>query len=299
METFLPLSPAGRRYGLFHDNPFHPARILRALRANPAVILPPTAMELCAFKGPTRNQGQEGSCTGQAGAEKIDLDYRQFTNWPDRTVDAAKFEASAEFVYLCNLIADGDLGTDAGSTIHQTAMTISQKGACTNGVMSYSDSQFSTAPDATQYTNGLLYRMDPYHYLPDLLSMKACLAPSTAGPGHSFIFGINVYSSFESDWDEPGFMPVPDLNSESLLGGHAQHVLAYDDTVEFPDGSRGGLFIQNSWGGSDVWASGINAPGHSDSGCYWMPYAFVNGNDQTNGPFTSDTWVNHTGKPWF
>jgi C1A family cysteine protease len=297
--AFLTLSPAGRRYGRWSDNPFSPARKLRALPADPSIVLPATAMGLCAYKGPTRNQGNEGSCTGQAGAEKIDLDYRQFSaGWPDRSVAAAQFEASAEFVYLCNLIADGDLGTDAGSTLHQTAITLSQKGACTNADMPYSDSQYSTAPTAAQYTNGLLYRMDAYHFLPDLPSMKACLAPSTAGPGHSFIFGINVYSSFEGTWPEAGFMPVPNLSAEQLLGGHAQHVIAYDDTIEFPDGSKGGLFVQNSWGDQSVWAQGINAPGASDGGCYWMPYAFVTGSDPSNGPFVSDAWINHTGAPW-
>lgn len=297
--SFLTLSPAGRRYGRFRDNPFHPARTLRVLLADPAVALPATALELAAFKGPTRNQGNEGSCTGNAGGSKVDLDYRQFAaGWPDRTVDAAAFLSSAEFVYLCNLIADGDLGTDAGSSMHQTAITLSQKGACTNADMPYSDSQFSVAPDAAQYADGLLYRMDAYHFLPDLASMKACLSPSAAGPGHSFIFGINVYSSFESTWQEPGFMPVPVLASEQLLGGHAQHIIGYDDTVEFPSGSKGGLLVQNSWGEKDVWPMGIDAPGHTDGGCYWMSYDFVNGSDPANGPFITDAWVNHTGAPW-
>ena len=236
--SYLPLSPAGRRYGRFHDNPFHPARKLLALRADPSIVLPPTAMGLCAYKGPTRNQGNEGSCCGQAGAAKVDLDYRQFSNWPDRSVPAAQFEASAEFVYLCDLIADGDLGTDAGSTLHQTAMTISQKGACINADMPYSDSQYSIPPSAAQYSEGLLYRMDVYHFLPDLPSMKACIAPSTAGPGHSFIFGINVYSSFEGEWDAPGFMPIPDLSNEQLLGGHAQHCFSGDTKVSLLDGTE-------------------------------------------------------------
>jgi hypothetical protein len=292
--TFLPISPAGRRYGRYPDNPLNPARTLRALRADPAVILPPTAMELCSYKGPTRNQGQEGSCCGNAGGSKIDLDYRQFgAGWPDRTVLSPRFMSSAEFVYLCDLIADGNLGTDAGSSLHQTAITISQKGGCLNSQMPYSDSQFSTPPDSAQYGNGLLYRMDAYHFLPDLPSMKSCLAPSPAGPGHSFIFGINVYDSFEGTWPVPGFMPMPNLQTESLLGGHAQHAIAYDDTIEFPDGSKGGLLVQNSWGGSDVWPQGINAPGCTDGGCYYLPYAFVNLVDPTNGPCVSDSWVNH------
>ena len=301
--SFLPISPAGRRYGRFPDNPFSPARKLRARLGDPAIVLPATAMELCAYKGPTRDQGQEGSCTGQAGAAKIDLDYRQFADWPDRSVLPKTLEVSAEFIYLCNLIADGDLGTDAGSSLHQTAMTISKNGACTSAAMPYSDTQFSTPPDAAQYANGLLYKMDPYHFLPDLQSMKACLAPSAAGPGHSFIFGINVYDSFENPWPTPGFMPMPNLNTEQLQGGHAQHPIGYDDTIEFPaaysnSGLVGGLFVQNSWGDKSVWADGIDAPGHADGGCYWMPYAFITGSDPSNGPFASDAWINHTGPIW-
>ena len=118
---YLPVSPAGRRYGRFPDNPKHPARSLRALLAKPTITLPPTAMELVPYKGPTRDQKQAGTCTGQAGSEKLDLDYRQFSDWQDRSIDPAQFKASASFIYKCNLIADGDLGTDAGSSLHQTA----------------------------------------------------------------------------------------------------------------------------------------------------------------------------------
>jgi C1A family cysteine protease len=296
--SFLPISPAGRRYGRFHDNPFNPARTLRALRADPSIVIPPSAMELCAYKGPTRDQGQEGSCCGQAGAEKVDLDYRQFSDWPNRSIPTSQYMASASFVYKCDLIADGNLGTDAGSSLHQTAITISQKGAATNTVEPYNDNDYTTAPTAAQYANGILYRMEPYHFLPDLKSMKACLAPSPAGPGHSFIFGINVYDSFEGNWAVPGFMPVPNLATESFLGGHAQHGIGFDDTIKFPDGSLGGLLVQNSWGDSSVWGMGINAPGHTDGGCYWMPYAFVALTDPNNGPCVSDAWISHTGPIW-
>jgi C1A family cysteine protease len=285
----LPVSQAGRRYGVFRDNPFHPARKLRLLQADPAVVLPPTALELVPFKGPTRDQGNEGSCTGQSGAEKADLDYRQFAGgWKDRSIAPQDFLASAAFVYKCNLIADGDLGNDAGSSMHQTAITLNQKGAALNTIEPYSDSDYSVPPTAAQYANGLLYEMGGYHYLPDLQSMKACLAPSAAGPGHSFIFGITVYESFESAWAQAGMMPMPNTATEQVLGGHAQHVIGYDDTIAFPDGSTGGLLVQNSWG--EGW--GISAPGHTDGGCYWMPYAFV------NAGLANDAWVIHPGPAW-
>jgi C1A family cysteine protease len=251
-------------------------------------------MELVPYKGPTRDQKQAGTCTGQAGSEKLDLDYRQFSDWQDRSIDPAQFKASASFIYKCNLIADGDLGTDAGSSLHQTAITISQMGSCLEALEPYNDHDFTKPPTSAQYAAAQLYRMQPYHYLPDLQSMKSCLAPSAAGPGHSFIFGINVYDSFEAEWLIPGFMPVPDLRTEQCLGGHAQHAIGYDDTIAFPDGSKGGFLVQNSWG-SD-W--GVDAPGHSDGGCYWMSYKFVNLNDPVNGPCVSDAWISHTGPVW-
>ncbi len=276
--SFLPISPAGRRYGRFADNPHHPARVLLALKADPAVVLPPRATT-SQWMGPIRDQGQEGSCTGQMGAAILDLLVREFPA-EETIVPVDSFEASASFVYKCNLIADGDLGQDAGSSIHQTFITLNQKGACLASVEPYSDTDFSVAPTDAQYANGLLYKPGAYHYLPDLQSMKACIAS-----GYSFGFGINVYSSFEGTWAEPGFMPMPDVNSEQLLGGHAQHVMDYDDEIEFPDGSIGGLRLQNSWGSS--W--GISLDGRSDGGTYWMPYEFV------NAGLASDSWIIHFG----
>jgi len=282
MSDVLPVSPGGRRYGRFPDNPFHPARKLLAMRVS-KVELPPRATT-SQWMGRIRDQGMEGSCTGQMGAAIRDLLYRKLFEYEkDKTISPEGFEASASFVYKCNLIADGDLGEDAGSSIHQTMITLNQKGACIEGVEPYSDRDFSVSPNQGQYDNGLLYKAGAYHYLPDLQTMKQCIAS-----GYSFGFGISVYSSFEGDWHGTGFMPMPQANVEPLLGGHAQHVLDYDDTIQFPDGNVGGLFVQNSW--SEEW--GISASGRSDRGCYWMPQAFV-----TKG-YTSDAWIIHLGKAW-
>lgn len=288
--SFLPLSPAGRRYGRFHDNPFHPARKLLALSIAPGIVLPLKAAT-SKFMGPIRDQGDEGSCTGQMKSEVVDLLYRsQYQWWKNQSVAPASFEASAEFGYLCNLIADGDLGTDAGSSIHISFVTLNSQGICLNSQMPYSDTQYSTAPTAQQYADALVYKPGAYHFLPDLLAMKSCISS-----GYSFGFGINVYSSFEGNWPTPGFMPMPNLETEQLLGGHAQHGMDYDDTMKFPDGNIGGILVQNSWGSSDVWPMGISVPGRSDGGCYWMPYAFFSGSDPANGPFVSDAWMTHLG----
>jgi C1A family cysteine protease len=104
-----------------------------------------------------------------------------------------------------------------------------------------------------------------------------------------------VYDSFEGDQlTNTGFMPMP-TTSENLLGGHAQLVLDYDDTIAFPDGTGGGVFVQNSWGT----VFGLSISGRTDRGCYWMPYAFFDYNDPGGaGLGVSDMWCQHLGLPW-
>jgi C1A family cysteine protease len=285
----LPISPSGRRYGRWADNPFNPARKLLALRADPAVVLPPQATT-SQWMGPIRDQGQEGSCTGQMKAEYRDWMYRKLYQYEkDKSVPADQFKASADFAYLTNLIHDGNLGTDAGSTIHTSFVTLNAQGCALDSQEPYSDTDYTTAPTSAQYAEALTYKGGPYHYLPALADMKSSIAS-----GYAFGFGFLVYSSFEtSDIATIGFMPMPAAN-EGILGGHAQVALDYDDTLQFPDGSVGGVFVQNSWG--TQW--GISAPGRTDRGCYWMPYDFFVKVDHTYGACTNDAWVCHLGPKW-
>jgi C1A family cysteine protease len=198
---------------------------------------------------------------------------------------------SADFAYRTNLIADGDLGQDDGSTIHQTFVTMNQLGVCLESQEPYSDSDdLSVPPTPAQYAGALVYKGGPYHSLPGLREVKMSIAS-----GYAVGIGINVYESFEgSEFIETGFMPMP-KKREQFLGGHAQLVLDYDDTLKFPDGSKGGVLVQNSWGSE----FGTSMPGRSDKGCYWMPYAFFSYLDPSGyGTGVSDCWMMHLGRAW-
>jgi C1A family cysteine protease len=218
------------------------------------------------------------------GAAIRDLLYRKlFMFEKNRTVPPAQFKTSADFIYLSTLAADGDLGQDAGSTIHDTFVVMNQKGVCLESQAPYSDTNVTVPPTPEQCAAALLYKPGSYHNLPGLLEIKSCIAS-----GYSCGFGINVFDSFEGpELAKSGMMPMPDP-AERLLGGHAQHCLDYDDTLEFPDGTKGGLLVQNSWG--EGW--GTSAPGRTDRGCYWMPYGFVDGVN------VSDIWIIHLGPKW-
>jgi C1A family cysteine protease len=282
MANYLLTSPHGRRYGLYRDNAFSPARSLLALRA-PAQLQLPARATTSQWMGKIRDQGQEGSCTGQLGAEYRDALYRKLYLFEkEKNVAPSNFMASAAFVYLCNLIAGGELGQDVGSTIHQTFITLNQKGVCLESEEPYTDTNYSKSPSDEQYKEALIYQGGAYHFLPSLKEIKASIAS-----GYSVGMGIDVYDSFEgSELAKTGFMPMP-AASEKLLGGHAQHAMDYDDEIKFPDGSHGGVFVQNSWGSE--W--GISAAGCTDRGGYWMPYAYFD-------EHVRDAWMMHLGPAW-
>jgi hypothetical protein len=282
MNKFI---PSGHQYNLRKDDPNHPDKVERRITA-PSTFVLPSAVSQTYFMGPIRDQGNEGACTGELKSEYLDCKYRHYySSQVNKTVPPSTFMASARFAYVTNLIADGDFGKDNGSTIHQSFVTMNSLGICLDSQDPYTGtaSDYSTQPTAAQYADALIYKGDGYFSLPTLQEVKMTLSG-----GQTVGIGINVYESFESTkLANTGFMVMPKAK-EQLLGGHAQHVLAYSDLVQFPDGQKGGVFIQNSWGTS--WGlSSVYQP--KSRGCYWMPYAFFTYVDPNgNGTGVSDMW---------
>lgn len=286
-------------YNLKSDNRFSLERVKLRLRVPPGVPLPAAATN-SQYMGYVRNQLAVGKCTGCLKAETKDFLYRKLFQFePYKPVAVGDFRASDMFAYLTNLIYDGDLGQDAGSSIHTTFLTLASEGVCLEATLPPTDTDLNDPPTATEYAEGAKLKIGAYHFLGDPASMKSCIAS-----GYSFGAGIAVYDSFEGNQlENTGFMPIP-ASSESLLGYHAQHFMDYDDTIQFPapagkviSGSSqsgpsiaavGGYRVQNSWG---PW--GISLPGRTDRGTYWMPY------DYAHDPnYVSDIWMGHEGKPW-
>ena len=93
--------------------------------------------------------------------------------------------------------------------------------------------------------------------------MKSCLAG-----GYPFIFGIDVYSSFESDQaNQTGVIPMP-TPDDQLLGGHALVCVGYDDSKQY-------FIFRNSW--SSAWG---------DMGYGYLPYEYM-----TDTNLCSDLWI--------
>ena len=73
----LPLSNAGRRYGYIPSPPDHRDFSVSRLKLVAAEKIP-SDISLDKWLGPVRDQGQEGSCTGQAAAGDNDFQLRMY-----------------------------------------------------------------------------------------------------------------------------------------------------------------------------------------------------------------------------
>lgn len=167
------------------------------------------------------------------------------------------------YLYYNERKHDNDIPDDAGSTITESVKAAEQYGLCNETTWPYDISKFTICPTKQCYTEGEEHKVCKAHKLQqDLNSLKHCLAG-----GSPFIFGIDIYDSFESDEvSKTGIVPMP-ASGENNLGGHAVCCIGYDD-------SKKAFLVRNSWGVS--WG---------DEGHFWLPYDFVD-----SKVYSSDFW---------
>jgi C1A family cysteine protease len=245
-----------RRFGWVPDLPdardhlyAAPAPVLRALPAS--VDLRPQ------FKTKPYDQGQLGSCTGNAIAGAIQFERQKQNLHPD-------FIPSRLFIYYNERVIEGTVGTDAGAQIRDGIKSVVHQGACTEKTWPYTITKFARKPPAKAYAEAAKSKVASYSRLvPTLSQLKGCLAS-----GYPFVFGFTVYESFEGDAvARTGEVPMP-APSEAAVGGHAVLAMGYDDAV-------GRFLVRNSWG--TEWGK---------AGHFTMPYAYL-----TDSNLSDDFWT--------
>ena len=130
------------------------------------------------------------------------------------------------------------------------------------------------------HPHALAHKIGQYLAIPQgLTQMKQCLSA-----GYPFTFGISVYESFESvGVAKSGNVPMPNVETEAILGGHYVVAIGYNDSGQqtFQDGRiwpAGTFLCQNSWGMQ--WGMS------SMAGCFSIPYEYL-----TNPNLSSDFWT--------
>lgn len=244
--------PVNRKYGWIKQKSDSREKVFRAPR-NLAVL--PSSVDLRGLCPPIYDQGDLGSCTANAIAAAIEFD--QMVNHD--TV----FMPSRLFIYYNERELEGTTSEDSGAEIRDGIKVVNKQGACPESTWPYVARRFAQKPNLLAYDEALDCEAVQYEALTDLYSMKACLAG-----GLPFVFGIEVYESFESDAvAKTGVVPMPSLGEQSV-GGHAICAVGYDDDKQV-------FWCRNSWG-----------PDWGVRGYFTLPYAYV-----TDSSLSDDFWV--------
>jgi C1A family cysteine protease len=217
----------------------------------------PSQVDLRPNCPPIYDQGQLGSCTGNAIAGAFQFD-REKQNLPD-------FVPSRLFIYWNERDMEGTTSSDAGAYIRDGIKSIATFGVCKEVDWPYDISQFAVKPSQTCYDSAIKYVAVSYFKLDtNLDELKSCLAA-----GYPFVFGFTVYESFPRTPGTNGIVPMP--GNEHVIGGHAVLAVGYSDNNQW-------FIIRNSWGQN-----------YGDQGHYYMPYQYL-----TSPSLSNDFWTVRT-----
>ena len=212
---------------------------------------------------PIYDQGQLGSCTGNAGAGILQFALMNKSATPNPS--ASLFYPSRLFIYYNERLAQHTVDQDSGATIRECIQALKKYGACSENLLPYDIARFTDKPSDACYAQGKNFEISSYQCLDN--TNRGSLVAALAS-GHPIEFGFTVYESFESaEVARTGIVPMPGPDEE-VLGGHAVSIFGYNATGNY-------YICRNSWGNG--W--GIN-------GYFHMPAAYIE-----NENLCSDFWI--------
>lgn len=213
-----------------------------AVRKIPARL--PRKVDLRTQCSPVEDQGELGSCTGNALAGAV-----EFLEKKDKVLF---IDVSRLFIYYNERAIEGTIRSDSGAMIRDGIKTLAKQGVCSEEKWPYVISKFSVKPTAACYKEAAKRQITSYERILTVDEMRTCLAD-----GYPFVFGFTVYESFESQQvANSGVVPMP-KPKERVLGGHAVLAVGYDDRKKR-------FVVRNSWGTD--WGL---------KGYFMMPYAYL------------------------
>lgn len=221
------------------------------VRATPAINL----VDLRPYCSSIEDQGNLGSCTGQAIAGAIELLNKR---------NSKPTDVSRLFIYYYERLILGTVNYDSGAYIRDGIKATNKYGASLESYWPYNISKYKREPVIEAKNDALNRKVSRYERVENF---DGCINALTNG--YPIVVGFYVYSSFMSATvARTGNMPYPNTKREQLLGGHAVLLVGYDKNKK--------VFIaRNSWGA-----------GWGDRGYFYMPFDVIK-----NTSMSSDFWI--------
>lgn len=214
---------------------------------------------------PVFDQGQEGSCTANAGCTATSIALgepgvilsRQYQYQNERTIEGVP------------------LTEDNGAQMVDIGNAACKFGICQEGLFPYTPADLSATPSPAAVADALLHKPSKNIRISNLADAKQYISTHKA----PVLVGIDVYESFESqEVANTGIVPMPKAG-EQLMGGHAVLIVGYCDAqkvslfdkLSYVIGLRkapksaGYVIIRNSW--SNSWGL---------AGYCHVPYEYIN-----------------------
>ena len=250
-----------KKYGWIPDLP--DARDRKFLAPNNFLtrLTLPSSVDLRAKMPAIYDQGELGSCTANAVSGIC-----QYTEMNEGAVAKQPVvQPSRLFVYFNTRVLEGTWQTDSGASISDTMKSINKWGYAPEALWPYNIAKFNIPPVIPAYAKAWWYKTINYLSVQqDAIQLKSALSL-----GYPIAFGFTVYDSFESQAvANTGIVPMPNINKENVLGGHAVILCGYDD-------SKNWFIVRNSWGTS--WGA---------AGYCYMPYTYI-----LDADLASDFWL--------
>lgn len=200
------------------------------------------------------DQGQLGSCVSNAIA--LVINYINNTMLPSRL-----------YIYFNGraISIDKNISDDTGLTLRDGCKSVSKYSVCSEINWPYNINLYSTMPQLSSYSS--TYNLLNFTYYAVAQTSTAIEAALKAN--NPVIFGFIVYSSFmSSEVASKGIVPMPNINTETIAGGHCTVISGYNSVTKM-------FKCVNSWGTN--WG---------DRGFFYMPYAYI-----LNPSLTRDLWI--------
>ena len=244
------------KFGWIPDLPDIRDHLYSAPQATLATL--PTQVDMRATCPVVYDQGQLGSCTGNAIAGAIQFGRMKQGLTPD-------FVPSRLFIYYNERVIEHTVATDSGAMIRDGIKSVAKLGVCPETPdWPYDITKFVQKPPNKAFTDARAHKAVSYSRLINSAAqLKGCLAS-----GYPFVFGFSVYESFESPAvAQTGVVPMPQP-TEQQVGGHAVMAVGYDDTQQR-------FLMRNSW-----------SAGWGMQGYFTIPYAYL-----TDTSLADDFWT--------